>query len=120
MTKLGRKPGSKKTGGRKKGTPNKVTVEIKEAAQQYTALAIERIVHLMDNAESEQVRLSAAKEIIDRGHGKAVQAVEHAGPGGAPIETKELSDLEGAQRVAYMLGAALMRAKLGDNEPTGS
>jgi hypothetical protein len=45
---------------------------------------------------------------------------EHVGKGGGPIETKEISDLEGAQRVAYMLGAALMRAKPGDDAASGS
>ncbi len=31
----------RKTGGRRKGTPNKVTAEIRDAAQQYTVEALE-------------------------------------------------------------------------------
>ena len=57
--------------------------------------------------------------IIARDLGLADKA-ELSGKDGGPIETKDVSDLEGAQRVAYMLGAALMRAKPGDDAASGS
>jgi hypothetical protein len=78
--------GKREGAGRKRGVPNKVNVEIRAAAQQHTAKAIAVIHELMLNGESEQVRLAAAKELIDRGHGKAPQSVEHTGEGGGPIK----------------------------------
>jgi hypothetical protein len=39
----GRKPGSPKTGGRKAGTPNMATREIKELAMQFVPSAIEQL-----------------------------------------------------------------------------
>ena len=78
----GKRPGA----GRKAGIPNKANAEIKSVAQQYSAEAIEKIVYLMRNAETEQVRLAAAKEIVDRVHGRPAQSVEHTGEGGGPIK----------------------------------
>ena len=73
---VGRPKGQPKTGGRKKGTPNHATVEIKELARSHCADAIAKIVSLMHSAVNEQVQMAAAKELIDRGYGKAVQAIE--------------------------------------------
>ena len=81
----GSKPGERR-GGRKAGTPNRATIEVKSAAQQYTGEAVQTIYNLMRDGESEQIRLAAAKELIDRGHGKAPQSVEHTGEGGGPIK----------------------------------
>lgn len=78
--------GKREGAGRKKGIPNKATLEIRTIAQKYTEQAVAKIVDLMLNAESEQVRLAAAKELVDRGHGKAPQSVEHTGEGGGPIK----------------------------------
>lgn len=72
----GRPKGQPKTGGRQKGTPNHATVEIKELARTHCADAIAKIVSLMHSAENEQVQMAAAKELIDRGYGKAVQSIE--------------------------------------------
>jgi hypothetical protein len=63
----GRRPGS----GRKKGTPNKVTVEIKELAQKYGPEAIAKLARLATKAES----VAAIKELLDRGYGRAVQPI---------------------------------------------
>lgn len=65
----------KKTGGRVAGTPNKATREIKEIAQGYGAQAIEGLWKLAKGAESEQARVAAYKEILDRGYGKPNQAI---------------------------------------------
>lgn len=74
--------GAPKTGGRVKGVPNKATRDIKALAQVYTAKAIEELAKLAGmidgegKAESEQARISALKELLDRGHGKAAQSVD--------------------------------------------
>jgi hypothetical protein len=36
---------------------------------------------------------------------------EHIGKDGGPIETKDVSEIEGARRIAYMLGQAMARKK---------
>ncbi len=79
----GRKPGTPKTGGRKKGTPNKATADVKALAQQYAPAALKELARLSSEAESEQARVSACREILDRAYGKAPQAV--TGEGGGPV-----------------------------------
>lgn len=69
----------KKTGGRKKGTPNKVTQDIKLLAEPYGPEAIARLYALMTAGESEQVQIAAARELLDRGFGKPAQALHHTG-----------------------------------------
>jgi hypothetical protein len=81
----GSAPGERR-GGRQKGTPNRITADIKALAQQYGADAIGTIVGIMNTSENDTARLAAAKELIDRGYGKASQAVEVNGEVGLTIE----------------------------------
>ena len=67
----GKRPGS----GRKKGVPNKVTAQIKAAAQQQGVAALEELVRIATKGKSEAARIAACKEILDRGYGKAPQAI---------------------------------------------
>ena len=73
----------RKTDGRKKGTPNKATADIKALAQVYTNEAVEELAVIMRGSDSEAARVAAIKELLDRGHGKVPQAV--TGEGGGPI-----------------------------------
>lgn len=73
----------RKTGGRKKGTPNKATADIKALAQVYTNEAVEELAVIMRGSDSDAARVAAIKELLDRGHGKVPQAV--TGEGGGPI-----------------------------------
>ena len=77
----GSKPGERR-GGRKAGTPNKATAELKELAREYTAEALEALVNVIRSTESDAARVSAIKELFDRGFGKASQAI--TGEGGGP------------------------------------
>jgi hypothetical protein len=71
--------------GRKPGIPNKATAAVKEAAQVYTAEALRILVAIMrDKKEAASARVSAAKEILDRGHGKTPQAINMAVSGFDP------------------------------------
>lgn len=65
-----------KTGGRVKGTPNKATADVKAAAQVYTSEAVEALATIMRDSESDAAKVAAIKEILDRGHGKARQALD--------------------------------------------
>lgn len=66
----------KKTGGRVKGTPNKVTAEVKALAMQHTPAAIRGLVKLAKTARSEMVRVAAWREILDRAVGRPAQSVD--------------------------------------------
>lgn len=79
-----------KTGGRVKGTPNKATADIKALAQQFGPEAIQELATLMTTSESHQARIAAAKELLDRGYGKAMQGVELTGKDGQPVEFRQI------------------------------
>ena len=87
MHKTGRKVGTPKTGGRKAGTPNKATVAIKEAAQEYTGMALGVLVEVAENPESPPAaRVAASNAILDRGHGKPTLPI--AGDDGGPVRIR--------------------------------
>lgn len=84
----GRPKGLPKTGGRQKGTPNKITADIKEIAQSFGEEAITHLVEIARNGNAPPAaRVAAVKEILDRGYGKAKQDVELTGANGGPVET---------------------------------
>jgi hypothetical protein len=87
----------KKTGGRVAGTPNKATQDIKAAARIHGPNALKVLSSLMLSAESEQARIAAAKEILDRAYGKATQPVGEDPT--MPFVSKEQRDA--AVRAAY-------------------
>jgi hypothetical protein len=65
-----------KTGGRKPGSPNKVTADVRAIAQQYAPAALKELARLSVDAESEQARVAAIKEILERAYGKSRQALD--------------------------------------------
>lgn len=72
MAGRGSKPGERR-GGRAKGTPNKVTADIKALARLHVVEAMKELARLSVHAESEAARVAAIKELFDRGFGKATQ-----------------------------------------------
>lgn len=99
----GKRPGA----GRKKGVRDKATLEqkatLEELARSHTETALNVLVQVAQASESDAARVSAANSIIDRGYGKARQAIEHTGKDGGPIQTEDVSDQEAARRVAFVL-----------------
>lgn len=93
---MSRGPGAPKGhprwGGRKKGTPNKSTAEIKELAAQYGPAAVATLAHLMFNAETEQLKKDASVELLNRGYGRAPQQIQHAGHDGGKLDLTLLGD----------------------------
>ena len=91
----GAKPGEYR-GGRQKGTPNKATAEVKlaitELAKTHAPAALRTLAKLAESAESEQARVAACREILDRAYGRPAQAVTLAGGDGPPIRTQIISD----------------------------
>jgi hypothetical protein len=80
----GRPTGRPKTGGRRKGVPNRTTAEIRAAAQKHGSEMITELVRLATNATSEQARVAAIKEVLDRGYGKTAQPLTGEG-GEGPV-----------------------------------
>lgn len=69
----GSKPGERR-GGRSVGTPNKIGADVRALAQQYTEDAIACLVEIFrDKSTPAAARRAAASDLLDRGHGKAVQ-----------------------------------------------
>ena len=60
-----------KTGGRTKGVPNKATKDIKEIARAHGPEVIEGFWRLFKEADSDQAKIAAGKEILDRAYGKS-------------------------------------------------
>lgn len=74
----GSKPGERR-GGRQKGTPNKVTVEVRALAQEYGEEAVRTLAAIMkDKEQPAAARVAAAREILDRGYGKTPQPISDA------------------------------------------
>ena len=74
--------------GRKKGVPNKTTAELREVAAEYGPAAIAKLAAMAGldgapGAESEPAQLGALRELLDRGFGRAPQAI--TGQDGAPV-----------------------------------
>lgn len=61
--------------GRPKGRKNLLSAELKELAQTHGEAALNTIVEVMLTGEP-SMRLAASKELLDRGYGKSVQAVD--------------------------------------------
>lgn len=74
-----------KTGGRKAGTPNKATAEIKELARQYAPEALEALVNVIRSSDSDAARVAAIREVLDRGYGKSTQYI--GGDEDSPLRT---------------------------------
>lgn len=53
-------------------------LDVRDLIQSYTGEAVETVATLMRHAESEQVRLSASKDLLDRGGFKPKEVVTHA------------------------------------------
>lgn len=80
----GSKPGEHR-GGRVKGTPNKATASIRDIARRYTDEAVKALVGVLAGGEGipAAAQVAAAKEILDRGYGKATTVLtgdEDGGP----------------------------------------
>jgi hypothetical protein len=72
-TQIKRHGGRRPSSGRKKGTPNKAMADIREAAREYTAEGLAILIAVARNSDSDAARVSAVKELLDRGYGKAAQ-----------------------------------------------
>jgi hypothetical protein len=63
----------RKTCGRVAGTPNRATADLKTVAREYGPRVIEKLWGICEKGESDQARINAARELLDRGYGKPAQ-----------------------------------------------
>ena len=102
----GKRPGA----GRPAGVPNKITADIKALAQEHAPAAIRELATILTTSENDQARIAAAKELLDRGYGKATQHAEVTGKDGAPlIPNKSAQEMTDDELAAY-IGASGARA----------
>jgi hypothetical protein len=89
--------GPRKGAGRPKGGVSRATrtqkATLSELARAHTAAALQVLVDVAKKGTSESARVAAANAILDRAYGKPTQSHEHAGPGGAPISTVDLTNV---------------------------
>jgi hypothetical protein len=77
----GKRPGA----GRKPGKVSKAKRELSDMAKEHAPEALKTLRDIMRNdQEPAAARVSAANTILDRGHGKAPQAL--TGPDGGPVQ----------------------------------
>ncbi len=64
--------GKRKQAGRKPGSQNKATIQIRTLAGKHAETAIQMLVELMGDEEAPAAaRISAAKELLERGNGRS-------------------------------------------------
>ncbi|WP_217884246.1 hypothetical protein [Sphingobium sp. GW456-12-10-14-TSB1] len=93
-------PGS----GRKPGTPNRHTRDVRAAAAKHSTKAIAALVKLLGHEDGKVIAL-AAREILDRAHGRPMTPTEMTGKDGAPL-IPEVSQFDVARRMAFLLNRA--------------
>ncbi len=92
----GSKPGERR-GGRQRGTPNRVTAELKATFQKHGDELVQALLALT-KSDDERVRLGAIQAALDRGWGKPAQVV--SGDAGQPHRlVVEIIDPTGADRL---------------------
>src|SRR6202158_1828433 len=109
MAGRGSKPG-KRRGGRQAGTPNKATADVKALAQSYGPEAVKELARLALNAQSEQARVAAIKEILDRAYGKPHITAEVNTP-------RDVRDLSTAELLRVLAASVIIRDGGGGREP---
>lgn len=95
-----------KTGGRKKGVPNKASAARAAEIAATGETPAEYMLRVMrdrtvEHDRRDKMAVAAAPYV----HPK-LAAIEHTGKDGGPIETIDLSDTEAARRIAFTLAKA--------------
>lgn len=99
--------GARLGAGRPKGALNKRTIaqgiSLSALAQKHAPAAIAELVRVMHKSDSDAARVSAAVVILDRGYGKAPQAVDVRGH----ITTEQIDSTLPASDAARIYAASL-------------
>lgn len=101
--------GKREGAGRKPGMDSAAKRELIDMAKDHGQAAVGVLAEIMNNkVESATARVSAATALLDRGYGKPTQTLAGTGKDGAVlIDAPELTPLETARRMAFVLASAL-------------
>jgi|SRR5882762_8854666 len=98
----GRPKGHPKTGGRKRGTPNKRTTELQARIRATGMMPLDFMIAVMRNAKAPlELRFEAARQAAPYVHPR-LTAIEHSGSA-AQVEVKQVSDIEAARLIGRLL-----------------
>lgn len=91
--------GGARTGaGRRRGSANKATADVKAAASVYSEDAVATLAKIMKSDDHPAAaRVAAANALLDRAHGKPKQAVEHEGALTGALTVTYVTQKSGAQ-----------------------
>lgn len=77
---------------------------LRDLARAKTQEAISTLAEIMSDKDAPHAaRVTAACALLDRGHGKPVQMTQISGPDEGAIEISNISELEIARRIAFVL-----------------
>jgi hypothetical protein len=72
-----------KKGGRPKGSTSSIKRDLAERCRANDARYVQILDDIAQNSTNEGYRLTAIRDLMDRGHGRPTQAISGQGPGGA-------------------------------------
>lgn len=94
----GARPGAGRPKGSKDKTTREVGATLSELARAHTSSALATLIELMnDRLQPGAVRVSAANSLLDRGYGRAPQAVQLTGADGVSLAEEAASAAERLQ-----------------------
>jgi hypothetical protein len=112
LGKRGPHPGAgQKRGGRKAGTPNRSTQEIKALAQEHGPNAIKKLAELMAHSESDETQSRAAQALLDRGYGKPAAQHNLAGHEGGPLGAEFFRNLSPEELEVWIMRLSAVAEK---------
>jgi hypothetical protein len=102
----GRKKGSPKPpgSGRKKGTKNKFTPAVKELSQRYGEEIIDELYRIATSSASDGDRIQAAKELLNRGYGKAPNPIHLGNFEGGPFDITMILKVASPEQIKAFIG----------------
>ena len=106
MAELG---GRREGAGRKPGSLNKATAEVRGLALEYDPAAVKELARLSENAASETARVSACNAILERAYGKSLA--------GRPV-VLDLPDTASVEGVTRAIAQIIQTAASGQITPS--
>jgi hypothetical protein len=91
MPRGGARPGAGRPKGSRSAATKQEQARISDLAREHADTALTALVNIARDGESEAARVSAANAILDRAYGKPVQAMEHTGKDGGPIQSEDVT-----------------------------
>ena len=114
---MARQGGAREGAGRKPGKVSALKREMSEMSREHAAEALQSLVDISVNGESESARVAASTAILDRAYGRPTQALQHTGADEKPLEP--FSDLEVARRIAFILASAMENVEANKESDSG-